>query len=114
MKKYIIFLLLILFSCQKDELLIGPDVPREDLVFAVSESSVVDGQTLFFEVSSETQHTFVIYDTETKSVVGKQSILPTLGMNTIVLYTKALPKKTLELILYQDSTEYKKTNIIIQ
>jgi len=114
MKKLWVFLLLILFSCQPDELVVEPNVPREDLVFAVKESSVVDGQTLFFEVSSEIKHTFVIYDTETKSVVGKQSISPTLGMNTIVIYTKALPKKTLELILYQDSIEYKKTNIIIQ
>ena len=113
MKKYLIFILLILFSCQKDELLIGPDVPREDLVFAVSESSVIDGQTLFFEVSSETQHTFVIYDTETKSVVGKQSILPTLGMNTIVLYTKALPKKRLQLQLVKESEIIKSTFIVV-
>ena len=115
MKKLLIFILLILFSCQKDFIEdIELTVPREDMVFKVKESSVHDGQTIFFETDSEGQYTLLIFDTETKSTVGKQSFSAKLGLNDFVLYTNALPKKTLELILYQDSTEYKKTNIIVQ
>ena len=114
MKKLLIFILLILFSCQKDFIEdIELTVPREDMVFKVKESSVHDGQTIFFETDSEGQHTLVIFDTETQSVVSKETFTAKLGLNDRVLYTKSLPKKKLQLILYQDSTELKKTSIIV-
>ena len=115
MKKYLIILLLLLFSCEKDFIEdVELSVPREDMIFKVSESSVVDGQTIFFETTSESNHTLVIFDSETQSTVSKQSFTSKIGLNDITLYTKILPKKTLQLILYQGSIEYKKTNIIVQ
>lgn len=115
MKKYLIILLLLLFSCEKDFIDGGGiSVPREDMIFKASESSVVDGQTIFFETTSESNHTFVIFDLETQSTISKQSFISKIGLNDITLYTKILPKKTLELILYKGSTEYKKTLIIVQ
>ena len=115
MKKYIILLLFLLFSCEKDfiEDDLVPEVPREDMVFKVKESSVHDGQTIFFEIDSEVEHTLVIFDTETKSVVAKQSFSPTIGINHFVLYTKALPKEKLQLQLLKLSEEIKSTFIVV-
>ena len=115
MRKYLILLLFLLFSCEKDfiedDLL--QQVPREDMVFKADESSVHDGQTIFFEIDSEVEHTLVIFDTETKSVVAKQSFSPTIGINDFVLYTKALPKEKLQLQLLKLSEEIKSTFIVV-
>ena len=114
MKKLLIFILLILFSCQKDFIEdIELTVPREDMVFKVKESSVHDGQTIFFETDSECQYTLLIFDTETKSTVGKQSFSAKLGLNDFVLYTNALPKKTLQLQLVKESEIIKSTFIVV-
>ena len=65
MKKYLILILLLLFSCTKDLLDdLEPTLPREDMIFKVEESSVVDGQTIFFNIDSEVKHTLIIFDTE--------------------------------------------------
>ena len=114
MKKLLIFILLILFSCQKDFIEdVELTVPREDMVFKVKESSVHDGQTIFFETDSEGQYTLLIFDTETKSTVGKQSFSAKLGLNDFVLYTNALPKKTLQLQLVKESEIIKSTFIVV-
>ena len=116
MRKYLILLLFLLFSCEKDfiedDLL--PDVPREDMVFKVKESTVVDNQLIWFEIDTEVKHTLVISHIDTKSVIVKQSFLPTVGINNFILYTKALPKEKLQLQLLKLSEEVKKTSIIIQ
>jgi len=114
MKKYLILILLLLFSCQKDLLDdLEPTLPQEDMIFKVEESSVVDGQTIFFNIDSEVKHTLIIFDTERKSVVAKQSFRPTIGLNDFQIFTKSLPKKKLQLILLKLSDEIKSTYIII-
>lgn len=114
MKKYLILILLLLVSCQKDLLDdLEPSVPREDMIFKVEESSIVDGQTIFFEIDSEVKHTLVIFDSETKSVVAKQSFIPILGLNDFQLFTNALPKKKLQLQLFKLSDEIKSTFVIV-
>ena len=114
MKKLLIFILLILFSCQKDFIEdIELTVPREDMVFKVKESSVHDGQTIFFETDSEGQYTLLIFDTETKSTVSKQSFTSKVGLNDFTLYTNSLPKKTLQLQLVKESEIIKSTFIVV-
>jgi len=110
MKKYLIFLLLIVLSCQKDELEPIGGIEREDMIFAVSESKVVDGQTIFFNILSEEEHTLIIFDEETQSVVTKESFQPKVGLFDRRIYTKSLPKKRLQLIL-QTTEELEKTYI---
>ena len=114
MKKYIILILLLLISCTPDLLDdLEPNIPREDMVFKVDESSVHDGQTIFFEIDSEVEHTLIIFDTERKSVVSKQSFTPVVGLNDFQIFTKALPKKKLQLQLFKLSDEIKTTFIQI-
>lgn len=99
MKKLWVFLLLILFSCQPDELMIVEPYPQYEMIFEVSESSVTDGQEISFEISVEERYWLVITDEETKSVVAKESFLPLAGLNTRKIYTNSLPKKRLKLTL---------------
>lgn len=114
MKKYIILILLLIISCTPDLLDdLEPNIPREDMVFKVDESSVHDGQTIFFEIDSEVEHTLIIFDTERKSVVSKQSFTPVVGLNDFQIFTKALPKKKLQLQLFKLSDEIKTTFIQI-
>ena len=92
----------LLFSCEKDfiedDLL--PDVPREDMVFKVKESTVIDNQLIWFEIDVRNpDHTFIIFDTNSKSTISKQTISPTIGINNLTLYTKSLPKEKLQLQL---------------
>ena len=112
MKKYLIFLLFILISCEKD-ILEPLSEPTKQLIFESSKSLVIDGQDISFEIITNTQHQLVITQQD-GSVITKETFTPTLGINTKVLYTKALPKESLNLILYQGSDEYKKTTIIVQ
>ena len=114
MKKYIILILFLIISCTPDLLDdLEPNIPREDMVFKVDESSVHDGQTIFFEIDSEVEHTLIIFDIERKSVVSKQSFTPVLGLNDFQIFTKALPKKKLQLQLFKLSDELKTTFIQI-
>lgn len=116
MRKYLILLLFLLFSCEKDfiedDLL--PEVPREDMVFKVKESTVVDNQLIWFEIDTEADHTFLIFDTDSQSTVVKQTISPTIGINNFILYTKALPTKKLQLQLILGGEIIKSTLIIVE
>ena len=116
MRKYLILLLFLLFSCEKDfiedDLL--PEVPREDMVFKVKESTVVDNQLIWFEINTEVEHTFLIFDIDSNSTIAKQTISPTIGINNFILYTKALPTKKLQLQLILGGEIIKSTFIIVE
>ena len=54
MRKYLILLLFFLFSCEKDFIDEGGvSIPREDMVFKVKESTVIDNQLIWFEIDTE-------------------------------------------------------------
>jgi len=114
-KWYYFWLFFLFLACEKDfiedDLL--PEVPREDMVFKVKESTVVDNQLIWFEIDVEVDHTFIIFDTNTKSTISKQTISPTIGMNNLTLYTKSLPKEKLQLQLILGGEIIKSTFIIV-
>ena len=112
MRKGIILILLILFSCQKDELMIVEPYPQYEMIFEESISKVVDGQEFSFEVSTTEEHTLIISQ-QNNSVITKESFTPTIGLNTRILYTKSLPKGQLILSLHSDN-ELGKTVIIVE
>lgn len=113
MRKSLIFILLILFSCQKDELIITEPLPQYEMIFEVSISKVVDGQEFSFDVSTTEKHTLIISD-KNNSTITKESFNPTLGVNTKILYIKSLPIGELNLSLINDSGEIAKTTIIVE
>ena len=112
MRKGFILLLLILFSCQKDEILVIDQILTYTMIFEKDSIVVEDGQDISFEVVSTTQHQLII-STQDGSVLSKESFIPTLGLNTRKIYTKTLPKERLQLILVNGVETIKKTFIII-
>jgi len=117
MKKYLILLLFFLFSCEKDFIDEGGvSIPREDRIFAVTQSSVVDNQTIFFNIESDGEHTLAIKDLETNSILSKETFLPKngIGMNDKILYIKSLPTKKLQLQLILGGEIIKSTLIIVE
>lgn len=113
MKKLWVFLLLILFSCQPDELMIIEPYPQYQMIFEVSESSVVDGQDISFEIITNTQHQLIITNEE-NSVVTKETFTPIIGINTRKIYTNSLPKGRFTLILKNQTSELNTTKINIE
>jgi len=112
MRKILLFILLILVSCQPDELMVVEPYPQYEMIFEESISKVVDGQEFSFEVTSIDKHQLIIKNGI--SVITKESFNPTMGLNTKILYTKSLPNGELNLSLINDSLEIAKTTIIIE
>ena len=113
MKKYLILILLLLLSCQKDEL-VEIELPQEyEFIFKEVESIVLDNQDINFELSSAEKYWLIISDTESKSVISKESFTSVVGINTRKIYTKSLPKKKLQLALESSSEVLKSTYIVV-
>ena len=112
MRKYLVFILLILLSCQKDEIIIEP-TPTYDLIFGMGEVSIQDGQDISFEIITNEQHQLII-STQEGSVITKETFQPSIGFNTRKIYTKTLPKGTLKLILQNRADEVSSVSIIIE
>ena len=105
------FVMLIVFSCQPEELMIVEPLPQYEMIFEESQSSVTDGQEYSFEIVSEEEHQLVI--SKDGSVITKESFLPTLGINTKTIYTKSLPNDLLKLELINSTGVIKNTLIEI-
>lgn len=113
MKKYLIFLLLIVVSCQPDEILLPTPEPIQEMIFDVEYSIIQDGQNIHFKSTSTEKHQLIIKNDE-GSVITKETFTPTNGINVRTIYTKSLPKGILTLSLVTNSIEVSKTNIIIE
>ena len=113
MKKYLVFLLLVLVSCEKD--LIEPitDPTTHQMIFEMGVAPIKDGQDISFEIITNEQHQLIITNEE-NSVVAKETFIPTVGLNTRKIYTKTLPKGTLNLILQNEGGEVNSVSIIIE
>ena len=98
MKKYIIFIVFLILSCQPDELMLIEPYPQYEMIFEESESVVTDGQEYSFEVLTEEPHQLVI--SKDGNVISKEIFLPVIGINTKQIYTKSLPQERLKLELF--------------
>ena len=112
MKKGFILLLLILFSCQKDEIIIEP-TPTQEMIFDLSEVIVQDGQDISFEVLLSEPHQLII-STQKGSVLTKETFQSEVGINTRKIFTSILPKETLILTLQSETETISETTIIVQ
>ena len=112
MKKGFILLLLILFSCQKDEIIIEP-TPTQEMIFELSEIVVHDGQDISFEILTNEKH-YLIITTKDGSVITKETFQPELGINTRKIFTSILPKETFILSLETQTEILKQTSITVE
>jgi len=111
MKKYLVFLFLILLSCQKDEIIIEP-TPTQEMIFDLSEVFVKDGQDISFEIITNEQHQLII-STQDGSVLTKETFQPEIGINTRKIYTKSLGQGVYTLTLH-NTEEVGTVSIIIE
>ncbi len=114
MKKIILISLILLAGCVKPELPL-PDVIAKDNIFSVTESSVSDGQSIYFDLPSVGVYTLTLIDKETGQVVSRERFTGQNGENIKKIYTKSLQSRYLYLLL-EDVTkkELGKTTIIIK
>ena len=114
MKKYLVFLLLILISCEKD--LLEPTIDpttNQEMIFDKPEVIVFDGQNISFEIITNEQHQLII-TTQEGSVISKETFQPEIGINTRKIYINSLPKETLILKLVNQTEEVSLVSIIIE
>ena len=104
----------VVVSCTEPELPTPPS-PTTERIFSVKESSVVDGQDIYFDLPSEGLYTLTLIDKESGQVIGRDIFIGQSGENIKKIYTKSLQSRYLYLLL-EDVTkkELGKTLIIIK
>jgi hypothetical protein len=113
MKKILFIFVILLWGCTKPELP-TPPAPVEK-IFAVGESSVINGQSIYFDLPSAGVYYLTLIDKESGNVVSREKFTGQNGENVKKIYTNSLQSRYLYLLL-EDVTkkEISKTTIIIQ
>lgn len=113
MKKIILISLILLIGCTKPELP-TPNPPVEK-IFSVGESSVLDGQSIHFDLPSAGIYYLTLVDKQSGQVVSREKFNGQAGENVKKIYTKSLQFRYLYLLL-EDVTkkEINRTTIIIK
>ncbi len=113
MKKIILISLILLVGCTKPDLP-TPDVIAKDNIFNVTESKVINGQSIYFDLPSSGTYILTLIDVTTNQVISRERFIGQNGENVKKIYTNSLPKGYLYLVLGDvDRNELKKTKIII-
>lgn len=112
MKKILYIFLILLWGCTKMEIPI-PNPPVEK-IFNVGESSVTNGQSIYFDVPSAGVYYLTLIDKVSGNVVSREKFNGQIGENVRKIYTNSLSKGYLYLVLEDvDKKQIKKTTIII-
>ena len=111
MKRILLIFLVLFWSCTKME--IEPTPQPVQKIFSVSESTVIDGQSIHFDLPTDGVYTLTLIDKESGNVVGRERFTGKTGENIKKIYTNSLQSQYLYLLL-QDVTlkEIGKTTMI--
>jgi hypothetical protein len=106
--------LILIVGCTKPELPL-PEVIAKDNIFNVTESSVINGQSIYFDLPSEGVYTLTMTDKETGQVVSRERFIGQNGENIKKIYTNSIQSQYLYLSI-EDATkkEIKKTIIVLK
>ena len=100
-------------GCTKPELPL-PEVVAKDNIFNVTESSVINGQSIHFDLPSAGTYMLTLVSVTTNQVISRERFVGQIGENVKKIYTNSLPKGYLYLVLEDvDKKELKKTIIIV-
>lgn len=111
MKKTILFVVL-LFGCTKVD--IPAPAPPVEKIFNVGQSNIINGQSIYFDLTTNAVHYLTLIDKNTDQVISREKFIGQIGENVKKIYTNSLPKGYLYLVLEDaDKKELKKTTIII-
>jgi len=113
MKKIILISLILLIGCTKPEL--PTPVAPNAYVFNVKESSISNGQSIYFNLPSAGIYTLTLIDKISGQVISRERFNGILGENIKKIYTNSIQSQYLYLLL-EDVTkkEISKTTIIIK
>jgi hypothetical protein len=111
MKKILFIFVVLLWGCTKPELPIP--TPPVEKIFSVGESSVVNGQSIYFDLPSAGVYTLTLIDKESGQVISRERFSGKTGENIKKIYTNSIQTQYLYLLL-EDVTkkEIGKTIII--
>ena len=112
MKKILLIFVVLMWGCTKMEIEPTPP-PSVQKIFSVSESRVVNGQYMHFDLPSDGVYTLTLIDKESGQVVSRERFTGKMGENIKKIYTNSLQSQYLYLLL-QDviGKEVGKTTII--
>ena len=112
MKKILFIFVILLWGCTKVD--IPTPNPPVEKIFNVGESNVTNGQSIFFDLTSNTVHYLTLIDKNSGQVISREKFIGQNGENKKKIYTNSLPKGYLYLVLEDvDRKELKKTTIIV-
>jgi hypothetical protein len=113
MKKIILISLILLVGCTKPEL--PTPIAPNTRVFDVKESSVSNGQLIYFDLPSVGTYTLTLIDKVSGQVISRERFSGQTGENIKKIYTNSIQSQYLYLLL-EDVTkkELGKTTIIIK
>jgi hypothetical protein len=113
MKKILFIFVILLVGCTKPEL--PTPTPPVEKIFSVGESSVINGQSIYFDLPSAGVYTLTLIDKESGQVVSRERFNGQIGENIRKIYTNSIQYQYLYLLL-EDVTkkELGKTTIIIK
>jgi hypothetical protein len=112
MRKILFIFLVLLWGCTKPELP-TPEPPVEK-IFTATESRVIDGQTIYFDLPSDGIYTLTYIDVETGQVISREKFNGKKGENIKKIYTKSIISKYLYLILAsEDNAQISKTKLTL-
>jgi hypothetical protein len=111
--KKVLLISLFLFGCTKVEIEPIPS-PAVQKIFTVSESTVINGQTIYFDLPSDGIYTLTYVDVLTGQVISREKFSGKSGENIKKIYTKSIMSKYLYLILASENkTQISKTKITL-
>jgi hypothetical protein len=113
MKKILFIFVILLWGCTKPEL--PTPTPPVEKIFNVGESSVTNGQSIYFDLPSAGVYYLTLIDKESGNVVSREKFIGQNGENIKKIYTNSIQYRYLYLLL-EDVTkkEISKTTIIIK
>lgn len=113
MKKTLFIFLILLYGCTKPEL--PTPTPPVEKIFSVGESSVTNGQSVYFDLPSSGVYFLSLIDKETNQVISREKFIGQTGENSRKIYTNSLKPQALYLLLSDSSKgEMKRTIILIR
>jgi len=111
MKKLLVILLL-LSACKKTDIPTPPPAVKD--IFATSQSTVSNGDNIYFNLKSPSTYTLTMFDSVTTQVITRERFKGKNGINNLRIYTSSLPIKYLYLVLMDSAnTQIGKTKLII-
>ena len=112
MRKLVLFLFILIVSCQKDEIIVAPQPQPIVYVFDNSNTIISNGTEIIINLDYEGTHSLTIENTD--GVISREQFQGKIGDNTLTIYTSVLPKGPSTLILENKSGIINSVSIIVE